>query len=145
MTRRALLVCLLLAWPVVGSAQPATSLQVTFMNGTQVAVAPFSIPFSAFTCSTTQQPPPSGTVANPTEYQVDHPDDTALPEASRRQCTYREQPGGPLLMLAYGPTVYTAVAKWQNSVGTGPASAPSNSFSRPGTVPSAPTRLRIVG
>ncbi len=139
------LLTVLLFWAVTAQAQSVTNLQVTFMNGSQIAVAPFTIPFSAFTCSATRQPAPSGVIANPTKYQVDHPDDTALPEASRRQCNYNEVAGGPLFMLPFGTIQYTATSKWQNTAGLSEVSTASNPFSRPGSVPSAPVNLRIVG
>lgn len=130
-----------LSWVTPTSAQTLTGLQVTFFRQGQTtpAVAPFTIPMSQFQCGQPIVAAPAGTALNPDEYRVEDPADAT------KDCVKQAAAGDPLLLLAFDPAVtYTAKANWINSAGMGPESAASNPFSRPGLVPNAPTRLRII-
>lgn len=138
-----------IAWAVVlvalasgsAAAQTVTGLRMTFYRQGQTtpAVAPFTIPFTDFQCGQPIVNPPTGTVANPSQYRVGDP---ANPTTA--DCVKNAAAGDPLLMLQFDASItYVARANWVNTAGASVDSTDSNPFSRPGTPPTAPVRLRI--
>jgi hypothetical protein len=135
-----LFVVITLAWVVVASAQSISSYNLAiFIQGGAAPISTAVLPAASFTCGQPRATvPPS--VANPTRVVIEDPAASAL------DCVYTDGGGGPLLALPFNPTtVYTATVSATNSAGTSAASASSNSFTRPGSVPSAPRQVRIGG
>jgi hypothetical protein len=130
----------LLAAVVIANAQTVTSYNLAiFIQGGASPISTAALPAASFVCG---QPRVVVTapVANPNKVVIEDPANAAL------DCVYVDGGSGPLLALPFNPTtVYVATLAGTNSAGTGPASAASNSFTRPGSVPSAPRQVRIGG
>ncbi len=114
---------------------PVTAVRFTITGG--VSPVTNDIPLSAFT-STTTCFNTSGTVHNPLafQYKVNNTDSN---------CWQYTDPGnGPLLSLPIGGTTYVSTASYINGNGSGPLSANSNPFDKPGVAPTtAPVTLRV--
>ena len=141
--RRLTLALLLLSlpWRALAQTAPLTGVLVNIyrQGSTAAAVAPVTIPIAAVFCD---QPstPASGASVNPTIMLWEDP------AAPTRDCRWTDTGTGILSMLAADPAViYQGTIALVNAVGTGPESARSNLFTRPGLAPAAaPARLRFV-
>jgi hypothetical protein len=129
----------LLAVPALASAQAITSYNLgIFLQGGSAPISTAVLPAASFVCGQARVATPPVN-ANPNRVVIEDPGNAAL------DCIYVDGGGGPLLALPFNPTaIYTATMTATNSAGTGPVSNISNSFSRPGSAPSAPKQLRIV-
>lgn len=141
MKRVFLATCLLLLPCAVQAQTPTVNPPVTavrFVISGGVSPVTNDLPVASLT-STTNCAVPSGTVPNPSAFQYK----VNLTDANCWQ--YTDPGNGPLLSLPVGGTVYTSTLAYVNSNGAGPVSTVSNSFSRPGVLPtSAPAALRVV-
>ncbi len=117
------------------SAQAVTQYTLTILNGvTVVSTTVISAP--NFLCG---QAPVNGTAINPRHIEFTDPANAAL------VCLFTDNgTTGPISSLPFGPTSYTATLIATNSVGNSPVSAPSNSFTEPGSLPGALTGVRVV-
>lgn len=121
---------------------PVTHVILRVSNQASQIVVENTTEVSQWTCGQPTVATPSGTVANPTMAVLD---DWTPGAPSNATCRYQPGAGQPLFALPFGPPVYTARAAFRNSVGTGPESAASHPFSRPGAPPSVtPGNLRLV-
>lgn len=133
-------VALSLSLPAAARAQAITeyTLAIYLQGGATPISTPQALPASAFICGQPRVAATSAT-ANPSRIRIEDP------AAPTLDCVYADTGTGPLLALPFNPTaVYEVTLSATNTVGTGPASVRSNSFSRPGSVPNAP-RLPRVG
>lgn len=143
MKRACLCLLFLFALPALAAAQapstitpPVTAVRLVISGG--VSPVTNDLPLSALS-STTSCVNPTGTVPNPTGFQY------KINTGDTNCWKYTDPGNGPLLSLPIGGTTYTATLAYVNSNGAGPASAVSNPFSRPGTVPTvAPVILLVV-
>ena len=123
------------------NAPPTTEYRLSiYLQGGANPVSTAVLPASTFQCG---QPtvPVTGTQVNPTKIRFEDP---AAP--ATLDCVYTDNGTGPLLGLPFNPTaVYEASIVAVNVNGNSPVSPRSNPFTRPGTVPNAPGRLRIGG
>lgn len=127
-----------LLWPCSVSAQSITSYPYKIYN--QGAAQPLqSATFQSanVTCGQAKTAPPSGTVANPSVVRFDDPSDKT------KDCVWTDPGNGILFSLPFGATVYESTIAGTNTVGTSPESARSNLFTRPGSVPTVLTGLRV--
>lgn len=135
--------CSLLLWlPTLASAQAITSYQFrVFAQGASAPTVTHAIPASEVQCGQTKQAPPSGTVPNPRYLSWDDPANAAL------DCRWDSgATSGPLFALPFSSSiVYEGRLSAINAAGTGPESAASNPFSRPGLVPAVLTGVRVSG
>jgi hypothetical protein len=138
--RIVMMVAVVLACASAAQAQTVTSYTLSiYIQGGSAPISTVVLPASSFVGGQPRVTVPS-TVANPTRVVIEDPANAAL------DAVYTDGSGGPLLALPFNPTVvYTATIAGTNSAGTGPTTASVNSFSRPGSVPSAPRQLRIGG
>lgn len=117
---------------------PVTAVTVTvYRQGqTSPAVAPQSIPLSAFTCDLQTMPPP--VAINPGGIAFEDP---ARPG---RFCAWTSPANGVFSLLAYDVSqLYELDAAFVNAAATGAATR-SASFSKPGLPPVAPAQLRLT-
>lgn len=132
----------LVGLPALSGAQPVTQIRVDLFRQTTsgpVAVAtPLTTAVTDWTCGFATSP--NTAVVNPTTLEVENPDPT-LTDACRLS---NPAVAAFIAQLGYDPVnTYIARAYFINIVGTGPVSADSNPFSRPGTAPTvAPAFLR---
>lgn len=146
MKTKILMTLAVLAMPAMAAAQttpPITHLQVTmYRTGSSTpAVAPFEIAITSMECNQPVTPPPTGVVVNPTMIVVEDP-----VNGPTRECRWRETGTGVIAMLGFDPAAtYFGRAAWRNPNGLSVNRTDSNSFSRPGTVPSVPPAfVRVV-
>lgn len=130
---------------VIGLVGPVSAQTITewrlaiYLQGGATPISTFTIPLASAQCG---QPtvPVTGTQINPTQIRWEDPAAPAL------DCRYVDSGTGPLLALPFNPTaVYDSTLRAVNTAGQSAESPRSNPFSRPGTVPSVPGRLRIGG
>jgi hypothetical protein len=109
------LLCAMFLFGGMAEAQSVTEYRLSiYLQGGTTPVTTATLPASAFVCGQPVTPPQTGTVTNPT------------------------------LVLPFNPTaVYEATIVAVNANGPSATTARSNPFSRPGTVPNVPGRLRI--
>jgi hypothetical protein len=119
-------------------AQTITSYPLKIWNvGATAPISTTVLPASSFVCNQTAPTvPPS--VINPTKLAIDDVVNVG------KVCIYTDSPGGPLLGLPFSSQPLQATLAATNSAGTSPDSAVSNSFTRPGLPPPAPTAVRAV-
>ncbi len=119
-------------------AQTITSYRLDiFIQGASSPVTSAVLPMSSFICGQARTVV-SGNVANPTRILIEDP---VIPTLD---CFYSDNGTGPLLGLPFNPTtVYTAALAATNSVGTSAATMSVNSFTRPGSAPTAPRQVRV--
>ncbi len=115
------------------SAQAPTAYTITLNTG-----ATATIPIAQWTCGQTPKIPATSAV-NPGRVVIDDP---AAPTTA--DCIYTDPGTGLLKSLPFSPASYTATATVTNSAGVSPLSATSLPFTRVGTVPGAPTGLRLA-
>ena len=119
-------------------APPITSVSVIIYRQGQTtpAVAPQSIPLSAFTCNQQTMPPP--TAINPGGIGFEDPN---LPG---RFCSWQAPANGVFSLIGYDAAqVYELAAAFVSAAGTGPEARAT--FSKPGVPPSvAPAQLRLT-
>lgn len=128
------LVSLLLA-AVPALAQPPTSYTLVVNTGATV-VSTTVITAANFTCN--QAPPTTTTTVNPNKIWFTDPNNVG------QACVFTDNgTTGPLSSLPFGAAIYTATLVATNSAGSSPVSAPSNSFTHPGAVLSAPMGLTV--
>lgn len=138
--RQALLGLGLLLLATSAQAQSISQYELAiYLQGGVSPVTTATIPVSAWTCG---QPvvTVTGTQVNPSRIRMQDPANAAL------DCVYSDPGTGPLLALPFNPTaVYEGALRAVNAAGSSGESARSNLFTRPGTVPSVPARVRIGG
>jgi hypothetical protein len=134
------LLCAMFLFGGMAEAQSVTEYRLSiYLQGGTTPVTTATLPASAFVCGQPVTPPQTGTVTNPTLVLIADP---AAP--STADCRYVDPGTGPLLALPFNPTaVYEATIVAVNANGPSATTARSNPFSRPGTVPNVPGRLRI--
>lgn len=119
-------------------APPITSVSVIIyrQGQTSPAVAPQSVPLSAFSCNLQTMPPP--TAINPGGIGFEDPN---LPG---RFCSWQAPANGVFSLIGYDAAqVYELAAAFVSAAGTGPESRAT--FSKPGVPPSvAPAQLRLT-
>lgn len=119
-------------------APPITSVSVVIYRQGQTtpAVAPQSIPLSAFSCNLQTMPPP--TAINPGGIGFEDPN---LPG---RFCSWAAPANGVFSLIGYDAAqVYELAAAFVSAAGTGPEARAT--FSKPGVPPSvAPAQLRLT-
>ena len=141
--RRLLLTLTLIAAPTLAWAQAPTNqppiTAVRFVTSGGVAPITNDILLTNITGPAACAPTVTGVVHNPTaiEYKLSPTDTTCF--------RYVDTPGGPLIGLPVGGTVYTSTLAYVAGTLVGPASAVSNPFDRPGTAPTvAPAAVRVL-
>lgn len=131
------MLCAVLLLPVWSQAQTVTSASLTIYRQGQTApaVAPQTLPMSAFSCD--QASAPAGTALNPGGVAFTDP---ARPG---RWCVWIAPANGLFSLIEFDAAqVYDLALAFTNSAGTGPAArAP---FTKPGVVPVAPAQLRLT-
>lgn len=119
-------------------APPITSVSVIIYRQGQTtpAVAPQSIPLSAFTCDLQTMPPP--TAINPGGIGFEDPNRPG------RFCSWQSPANGVFSLIGYDSTqVYELAAAFVSAAGAGPEARAT--FSKPGVPPSvAPAQLRLT-
>lgn len=133
-------VCVLLFCGTAG-AQTITNTTVRFYNvgAPQPIAGPTTIPLASYVCNQTPPAAASPTV-NPTKIVFD---DTVN---ANKACVYTDSGTGPLLALPFGTNSMEATLMFVTSTGiSSPESARSNSFTRPGVAPTAPTGVKVAG
>jgi hypothetical protein len=137
---RVLLTVMLLGCAVSAQAQTLTGfvLDIYIQGGGSPTVS-HTIPLTEVDC-TQARVAQTGTVSNPRYVRWDSH------IIATNDCLWDSgATSGPLFSLPFSPTTtYEARLKGVNATGTGPASDPSNPFTRPGAVPAAPANLRII-
>ena len=133
----ALLAVLLLApAPVRAQAITAYTLRI-YAQGASQPTTTAVLQATDFVCNQATVPAPTGTILNPNKIALTDPDHAG------KDCLYTDAGAGPLLAIPWSGTTYTATLAATNSAGTGPESAASNPFGRPGTAPPAPAAPRV--
>lgn len=119
-------------------AQVVTAYPLKIWNvGAPAPLSTTVLPASSFVCN---QPALTlaATVTNPTKIIIDDVANVG------KVCVYTDTAGGPLLGLPFSSTPLQVTLAATNSAGTSPDSAVSNSFTRPGLPPPAPTGARVA-
>lgn len=138
--RRLILFSVILLCAARANAQPITTYTLTIYQGsttgTVQSTTPIPVGATGFVCNLARTVV-TGPQVNPTKLYVNDPVNAG------QDCVYTDPGTGPLAALPFGSTSYVATLKAVNSAGSSSEGAASNSFTRPGVVPTAPVGTRV--
>jgi len=140
-------VCSLLGVAPIAKAQGAPPLPVSynfrvrFQGAQQVISGPTSVPITSMQCGQAKFVVPTGTVVNPSKWEVDDPNDAT------KVCIYTEGTNQQGSLNAVPLSTMTMVATVTGVSSTGIESSESvvsNPFTKPGVAPAVPSGMRLA-